>query len=293
MDILILLEANTTLLLIVVGIFSLLIGSFLNAVIYRVPVMLERSWKKDCQEMFSNDSSDTKENQQTFNILTPRSQCPSCGHSITALENIPILSYLFLKGKCSGCSQAISIEYPLVEIMTTILSVVLAWKFGYSLQLAFGLIFLWTLIALFMIDAKTMYLPDNLTYPLLWLGIIVNLNGIFVDLESSVLGAIFGYLSLWSVYHLFKLVTGKEGMGYGDFKLLAVIGAWGGWQILPFVIMSSAFLGAILGSIWMFVIKKNKAGQPIPFGPWLAMAGIISVVFRTDVIQFMQLNFAL
>ena len=292
MDILILLETNKVALLTVVGIFSLLIGSFLNAVIYRIPVMLERSWKQDCQELFDKFTEDA-ENKTTFNILTPRSQCPSCGHSITALENIPVLSYLFLGGKCSSCKQAISIEYPLVEIVTTILSVLLAWKFGYGLQLAAGLIFLWTLVVLFMIDAKTMFLPDNLTLPLLWLGIIVNFNNIFVDLESSVLGAIFGYLSLWSVYHLFKLITGKEGMGYGDFKLLAVIGAWGGWQILPFVIMSSALLGAILGSIWMFIIQRNKAGQPIPFGPWLAMAGLIAVVFREDVMQFMRLNFAM
>jgi len=287
MDILDLLESNMTLLLVVVGVFSLLIGSFLNAVIYRVPVMLERSWKQDCQELFGNEKQVSK-NSETFNILTPRSQCPSCGHSITAWENIPVISYLFLQGRCSSCKQSISIEYPLVEIITTVLSVLLAWKFGYGIQLLASLVFLWVLIVLFMIDAKTMFLPDNLTYPLLWLGILINYNQIFVSLESSVLGAVFGYLSLWSVYHLFKLLTGKEGMGYGDFKLLAAIGAWGGWQILPFVIMSSAMFGAVLGSIWMYVIQRNKESSPIPFGPWLAMAGFVAVVWREDVIHIMQ-----
>jgi len=289
MDILVLLQENTALLLIVVGVFSLLIGSFLNAVIYRVPIMLERSWRQDCQEMFGE--SNDNENQETFNILTPRSQCPHCGHGITALENIPVLSYLFLRGKCSSCHHKISIEYPLVETITMLLSVMLAWKFGYGMQLLASLVLLWTLIVLFMIDAKTMFLPDNITYPLLWLGIVINLDHTFIDLESSVLGAIFGYLSLWSVYHIFRLITGKEGMGYGDFKLLAAIGAWGGWQILPFVIMSSAFLGAILGSIWLFIIQKNKASQPIPFGPWLAIAGFIAIVWRNEVGQVMQLVF--
>ena len=288
MDILVLLESNTVALLIVVGVFSLLIGSFLNAVIYRVPIMLERSWKHDCQELFGNAETST-DDTETFNILTPRSQCPSCGHSITAWENIPVISYLFLRGKCSSCKIGISIEYPLVEIITTVLSVILAWKFGYGIQLVTALILLWTLITLFMIDAKTMFLPDNLTYPLLWLGIIVNFNQVFIDLESSILGAVFGYLSLWSVYHVFKLVTGKEGMGYGDFKLLAAIGAWGGWQILPFVIMSSALLGAVFGSIWMYVIQKNKKGHAIPFGPWLAMAGFIAIVWRDEMIGLMQI----
>ncbi len=290
MDILILLQENTALLLITVGIFTLLIGSFLNAVIYRVPIILERSWRQDCQEMLGENSDN--ENQETFNILTPRSQCPHCGHGIAALENIPVLSYLFLRGKCSSCRHKISIEYPLVETITMLLSVMLAWKFGYGMQLLASLVLLWALIVLFMIDAKTMFLPDNITYPLLWLGIVINLDHTFTDLESSVLGAIFGYLSLWSVYHIFRLITDKEGMGYGDFKLLAAIGAWGGWQILPFVIMSSALLGAILGSIWLFIIQKNKASQPIPFGPWLAIAGFIAIVWRNEVGQVMQLAFS-
>jgi leader peptidase (prepilin peptidase)/N-methyltransferase len=287
MDILILLEANPPLLWGIVGIFSLLIGSFLNAVIYRIPLMLERAWKRDCQAILEHSSSQIND-KQVFNLLLPRSHCPHCGHSITALENIPILSYFVLKGRCSACHKKISLEYPFVEIMTTVLSMMLAWHFGYSVELLASLVLLWLLIVLLMIDAKTLLLPDNLTYPLLWLGIIVNFNGIFTDLESSILGAILGYLFLWLLYHSFRLVTGKEGMGYGDFKLLAALGAWGGWQILPFVMMTAASLGAIIGTIWLYLKHKDPRSQPIPFGPWLAIAGFIAIVWNDAVIQFMS-----
>ena len=290
MDILILLEANPHFLWFIVGIFSLLIGSFLNAVIYRIPLMLERSWKHDCQEILEKNSPHIDDGQ-VFNLLLPSSHCPHCGHSITAWENIPILSYLFLKGRCSACHKKISLEYPIIETVTTLLSVLLAWRFGYGMELLASLLLLWTLIVLFMIDAKTLLLPDNITYPLLWLGIVVNFNGLFTDLESSVLGAMSGYLSLWLVYHIFLLVTGKHGMGYGDFKLLAALGAWGGWQILPFIIMSAATLGAVLGAIWIYLSHKDASTQPIPFGPWLAITGFCAIVWREDIIQLMWLYF--
>lgn len=288
MDILILLEANPHFLWATVGIFSLLIGSFLNAVIYRVPLMLERAWKRDCHDILEKNSSHIDDGH-TFNLLLPSSHCPHCGHSISALENIPILSYIFLKGKCSACHKKISVEYPLIEIVTTVLSVFLAWHFGYSAELLASLLLLWTLIVLFMIDAKTLFLPDNITYPLLWLGIVVNFNGVFTDLNSSILGAIFGYLSLWLVYHIFLLVTGKQGMGYGDFKLLAALGAWGGWQILPFIVMSAATFGALIGASWLYFTHQDARTQPIPFGPWLAVAGFCAIVWRDDIIQFMGL----
>jgi leader peptidase (prepilin peptidase)/N-methyltransferase len=290
MDILILLEANPHFLWVIVGIFSLLIGSFLNAVIYRIPLMLERAWKRDCQEILEKNTAQIDDGH-TFNLLLPSSHCPHCGHSITALENIPILSYLFLKGKCSACHNKISVEYPIIEIVTTVLSILLAWRFGYSAELLASLLLLWTLIVLFMIDAKTLLLPDNIIYPLLWLGIVVNFNSLFTDLESSIVGAISGYLSLWLVYHLFLLITGKHGMGHGDFKLLAALGAWGGWQVLPFIVMSAAPLGAIIGAIWMYLAHKDVRTQVIPFGPWLAITGFCAIVWRDDIMQFMGLYF--
>ncbi len=227
MDLIIALQQNVTFFYITVGIISLLIGSFLNAAIYRIPIMLENSWREDCEHLFEKEQSAPSPEKQPFNLFVPRSQCPSCGHVITALENIPVLSYLFLRGKCNSCKTHISIQYPLIELFTVCLSLLAAWKFGATVQTITILFFIWTLITLSLIDAKTMLLPDNLTLPLLWLGIIVNYFGIFTDLGSSVLGAIFGYLTLWSIFHLFRLLTGKEGMGYGDFKLLAALGAWG------------------------------------------------------------------
>ena len=281
------LRENPTLFYTVVGCFSLLIGSFLNAAIYRIPIMLQKSWREQCEDLFGGDSGlEEAETKQKFNLFVPRSQCPECGHMITALENIPIISYLFLRGKCSSCKTPISIQYPLIELFTALLSVFVAWKVGFGWQTIAALLFTWTLITLSLIDAKTMLLPDNLTLPLMWLGIAVNYQGLFVTLESSVLGAMIGYLSLWSIFQLFKLITGKEGMGYGDFKILAAIGAWGGWQILPFTIFAASFLGAIIG-ILMMIIHKNKESQPIPFGPWLALAGFIGFIWRNDILQAM------
>ncbi|HIQ14954.1 MAG TPA: prepilin peptidase [Leucothrix sp.] len=285
------LRENPTFFLIVVGLFSLLIGSFLNAAIYRIPIMLQQSWREECEELFGGESEQSTPKEK-FNLMVPRSQCPSCGHMITALENIPVLSYLFLGGKCSSCKNKISIQYPVLEILTTLVSVFVAWNFGFGWQTLAALLFTWVLILLSMIDAKTMLLPDNLTLPLMWFGIAVNYHGLFVDLQSSVLGAMFGYLSLWSLFHLFKLITGKDGMGYGDFKILAAIGAWGGWQILPFTVFAASTLGAIIG-ILLIVIQRNKESQPIPFGPWLALAGFIGFIWRDEIITTMGRYFGL
>lgn len=284
MELIYLLSTSQVWLVSVVGLFSLLLGSFLNVVIYRLPIILERQWKRDCSEWL--DQHDTKLDTGDFNLVVPRSQCPTCGHKITALENIPVLSYLFLKGKCAGCKTPISIQYPLVELATALLSMLVAWRVGYSAELLALLGFTWVLVALFMIDAKTMLLPDILTYPLLWAGLLLNMDGLFVSLPDAVLGAVFGYLSLWSVFHLFRLLTGKEGMGHGDFKLLAALGAWGGWQILPFVIFASSAFGAVFGILWMLA-KRSRESLPMPFGPWLAMAGFVAVVWREAILAWM------
>lgn len=289
MELIHLLATNNTWLLVCVGLISLLIGSFLNVVIYRLPVMMEREWKHECVEFLGGEDTLASTDTTRFNLVVPRSQCPSCGHNIASWENIPIISYLVLGGKCASCRTSIPLQYPLVEIATALLSMLVAYQYGFSWQTLGLLVLTWTLVALFMIDAQTMLLPDDLTYPLLWLGLLLNMNGWFVPLADSVLGAVFGYLSLWSIYHLFKLLTGKEGMGYGDFKLLAALGAWGGWQILPFVIFASSAFGALFGIAWM-LIKRNGQSLPMPFGPWLAMAGFVAMIWHQEVLRFsMQL----
>jgi leader peptidase (prepilin peptidase)/N-methyltransferase len=252
------------------------IGSFLNVVIHRIPVMLERQWTNECKELLNPESVPAE--LPKYNLSVPRSHCPACNHQVRAIENIPIISYMFLKGKCSGCGIKISIQYPLVELLTAILTIAIVWKYGFSTQALGGVLFTWFLIALSGIDIKTQLLPDNLTLPLVWLGIAFNLFNTYTDLQSSVLGAIFGYLSLWLVFHLFKLITGKEGMGYGDFKLLAALGAWLGWQSLPLVILLSSAAGAVIG-IFMIVSKLQERSQPIPFGPYLAIAGWIAMMY--------------
>lgn len=294
MELVTVLKTNTTFFLTVVGLFSLLVGSFLNAAIYRIPIMLQREWREECEDFIGGEDSENSNRETTnnFNLFVPRSQCPNCGHMITALENVPVISYLFLKGKCSSCKTHISIQYPLIEVLTALLSVFIAWKIGFGWQILATLVFFWTLITLALIDAKTMLLPDNLTLPLMWLGIAVNYNHLFVDLQSSVLGAMIGYMSLWSLFQVFRLVTGKEGMGFGDFKILAAIGAWGGWQILPFTIFVASLLGAVIG-ILMMLIQRQKESQPIPFGPWLALAGFMGFVWRDEVIQTMVSYFRL
>ena len=293
MELISVLRDNVAFFLTIVGLFSLLVGSFLNAAIYRIPIMMQQGWREECQELFGGkDESSTVESSKTFNLFIPRSQCPHCGHMITAIENIPVISYLFLRGKCSSCATKISIQYPIVELSTAAISIVVAWKIGFGWPAIAALLFTWTLITLALIDAKTMLLPDNLTIPLMWLGIAVNYHYLFVDLQSSVLGAMIGYLSLWSLYHVFRLLTGKEGMGYGDFKILAALGAWGGWQILPFTIFAASLVGAVVG-ILMMVVQGKKESQPIPFGPWLALAGFIGFIWREEIIQLMSSYFGL
>ena len=264
-----------------VAFFGLSVGSFLNVVIYRLPIMLENEWRSDCKNFLELEADKTTE---PFNLSKPDSSCPACGHKIRAWENIPVLSYLLLRGKCSSCGIHISAQYPIIETVTAVLSVLIAIKFGVSAETFFGLIFTWALIALTMIDAKTQLLPDNLTLPLLWLGILVNTSNLYTTLETSVFGAVIGYLILWSIYKLFKLITGKEGMGYGDFKLLAALGAWMGWILLPQIILLSSLVGAVIG-VSMIVFKKHNRSTPIPFGPYLAIAGWIAFMWGNDINQ--------
>jgi leader peptidase (prepilin peptidase)/N-methyltransferase len=255
-------------------ILGLLIGSFLNVVIYRLPIMMQREWRSDCLEFLEQPLEIRGEN---LNLIIPRSRCSKCGHAISALENIPLLSYLALKGKCKVCKTSISIQYPLIELLTGIISLVIGWHFGVSLQTLAGLIFSWCLIAASGIDLSHKLLPDNITLPLMWLGILLSFFNVFIDLETSVIGAIAGYLCLWSVFILFKLVTGKEGMGHGDFKLLAALGAWCGWKMLFVIVLTSSLVAAVIG-ILMIVLSKTERNTEIPFGPYLASAGWISFI---------------
>jgi leader peptidase (prepilin peptidase)/N-methyltransferase len=253
-------------------ILGLMVGSFLNVVIHRLPIMMERGWQQQCAELRGEEVVDSP----VYNLLVPRSACPYCKHAISAWENIPIVSYLLLKGKCKGCGAAISLRYPLIELISGLLSGYAAYHFSFGMAAASALLLIWALLALTMIDFDTQLLPDDITLPLLWAGLLVNFFGAFTDLRSAVLGAIFGYLSLWSVYWLFKLVTGKEGMGYGDFKLLAALGAWLGWQLLPLVIMLSSVVGAVVGISLMVLVRQGR-DIPIPFGPYLAGGGLIAL----------------
>ena len=262
-------------------ILGLMIGSFLNVVIHRLPKMMEREWHNNCLELQGKEVPE----QPKYSIVTPRSACPSCGHQITAMENIPIASYMMLGGKCTGCKAKISARYPLVEAITGALLGAVAYKYGYSYTTLFAWIFTLALIALTFIDFDTQLLPDDITLPLLWLGLLFNLNSGFSDLKSAVIGAILGYLILWSVYWLFKIVTGKEGMGYGDFKLLAAIGAWFGWQILPAVILLSSVVGAVIG-IALIAFKGKGRNTAIPFGPFLALGGIAALFFGQQLAGF-------
>ncbi|MDI3489763.1 MAG: leader peptidase (prepilin peptidase) / N-methyltransferase [Thauera sp.] len=259
------------------ALLGLFVGSFLNVVIHRLPRMMERDWHAQAAEL----RGEPVEPAERFNLATPRSRCPHCGHLIGALENIPVLSYLVLRGRCGHCGAGISMRYPIVEAFTALLSGYAAWHFGFGVAAAGALLFIWTMVALAFIDVDTQLLPDDLTLPLLWLGLLFNLGGAFTDLPSAVIGAMAGYLSLWSVYWLFKLVTGKEGMGYGDFKLLGAIGAWLGWQLLPLTILLSSLVGAVVG-IALIVLARHGRNVPIPFGPYLAAAGIIALFWGED-----------
>ncbi|MDM7859545.1 A24 family peptidase [Alteromonas sp. ASW11-36] len=268
-----------------VFIVSLMVGSFLNVVIYRVPIMMERSWQREYQDYFGNDSTDeSQQTPETFNLVKPDSTCPKCGHKIRAWENIPVVSWLLLRGKCSNCKTSIGSRYPLVELLTALLSVWVAAHYGYGSEALLGIIVTWVLVALTFIDADKMLLPDELTLPLLWLGLGASVFTIFVPSSTAIIGATAGYLSLWSVYWLFKLVTGKEGMGYGDFKLLAALGAFVGWQGLPVIIILSSLVGAIVG-IALITLRRNESSQAIPFGPYLAVAGWLTLLYGETIQQ--------
>nr|WP_298165529.1 A24 family peptidase [uncultured Pseudomonas sp.] len=268
-------------------VLGLLIGSFLNVVIYRLPKMMQRDWREQAREVLELPAEPRGE---TFNLVLPNSTCPQCGHEIKPWENIPVISYLFLRGKCSNCKTPISKRYPLVELSCGLLSAYIAWHFGFGWQAGGMLLLTWGLLAMSLIDADHQLLPDVLVLPLLWLGLIANYFGLYTSLEDALWGAIAGYLSLWSVYWLFKLVTGKEGMGFGDFKLLAMLGAWGGWQVLPLTILLSSLVGAVLGLL-MLRLRNAETSTPIPFGPYLAVAGWIALLWG-DQITGSYLQFA-
>ena len=276
-------QSNLTLFIIVSGMIGLIVGSFLNVVIHRLPIMMDREWKSQCRELLEQ-SCPEQESVEVFNLSKPRSRCPNCNHAITALENIPLISYLIQAGKCKGCGDKISARYPAVELLTALLTAVIAWRFGFGWPAFGGILLTWVFIALSGIDLDTQLLPDSITLPFLWLGIAFNLFGTFTNLQSSVIGAMAGYLSLWSVYWLFKIITGKDGMGFGDFKLLAVISAWLGWQILPLTIILSSLAGAVIG-ISLILFKSHGREVPIPFGPYLAIAGWVALCWGQDLTE--------
>ena len=293
--------------LIVVGLVGLIIGSFLNVVIARIPVMKEREWLGECigflRELAGRDADnstpdtqlatravtafpvDAELEHESFNLMAPRSRCPKCGHAISALENIPVISYIVLRGRCRGCKASISPRYPLVELFTAALSVIIVWQLGIGLAGIAALVLTWALIAASFIDADTQYLPDDITLPILWAGLLVNFYGVFTTLPNAVLGAAVGYLSLWSIYWVFKLLTQKEGMGYGDFKLLAALGAWMGWEQLIVIVLLSSIVGAIVG-IALIIFRGRERSQAIPFGPYLAMAGWLALIWGHDMANF-------
>ncbi len=281
MDVIYLLEDSPALFIAIAGLFGLLVGSFLNVVILRLPVMMEREWRAHSED----DAAAAKGAEpERFNLVTPRSRCPSCGHRITALENIPVLSWLLLRGRCSGCGTPISARYPLVEATTALITMIVAWQLGATPEALAVIMLSWALIALSVIDYDHQLLPDSITLPFLWLGLLLNLAGMFTDIGSAVIGAAAGYLSLWSIYWLFKLLTGKEGMGHGDFKLLALFGAWLGWQYLLPVVLISSLVGAAIG-ITLIVMRGRDRNLPIPFGPYLAIAGWITLLWGRDLID--------
>ncbi len=259
---------------------GLVIGSFLNVAIHRLPVMMQR----ETENFIALENDEPAPHTSRYNLILPRSACPSCGHSLSALDNIPVFSYVLLKGRCRYCRAPISPRYPLVEIITALLSAVVVWQLGSELRGLAALLLVWSLIALTFIDIDTQMLPDDLTLPLIWLGLLVNLQGSFVPLPDAVIGAAAGYLSLWSVYWLFRFATGKEGIGYGDFKLLAALGAWLGWMMLPFIVLLSSVMGALVG-ITMIVLRGHQRDKPIPFGPFLAVAGLIMLFYGDALVQ--------
>ena len=283
MSVLELLATSPALLIGTCLVLGLCVGSFLNVVIYRLPVMLERQWRAECAEYTAGGAADAEEPLPPFNLIVPRSTCPACGARLRARDNIPLLSWVLLRARCAHCEAPISARYPVVELLTGLLSAAVAWRFGYDWSTPAALLLTWALLALAWIDIDHQLLPDDLTLPLLWLGLALSLalgqpRGVPPDLHASVLGAIFGYLSLWSVYHLFRLATGKEGMGYGDFKLLAALGAWLGWQLLLPLLLIAAVLGALTG-VTLIALRRHERTRPIAFGPFLALAGWLMLMW--------------
>lgn len=277
MEILDIFATSPVLFTITAALMGLVVGSFLNVVIHRLPIMMEREWRAQCAELLNQPLEPTR----TFNLLTPSSRCPACEHMIGATENIPLLSYALQRGRCTHCRAPISIQYPLIEALSGALAAIIAWHFGFGWPALAALLLTWALIALSAIDFRHQLLPDNITLPFLWLGLGLGLFGIFTDLESSVIGAMAGYLSLWCVYQVFRLLTGKEGMGYGDFKLLALLGAWQGWQYLPAIIIMSSLVGAVIG-IGLILMRGRDRNIPMPFGPFLAIAGWMTLLWGDE-----------
>ena len=273
-----LLQTNPWLLYTSAVLLGLILGSFLNVVILRLPRMMEAEWRRDCTEFLGTGETQPSEAEPPISLSKPPSTCPSCGHRIRAHENIPVLSYLLLRGRCSDCGTRISARYPLVEVFTALLTLIVVVQFGPTWQAAAALLLTWSLIALAVIDLDTQLLPDSITLPVLWLGLVLSLFGLFTDSQTAVIGAVAGYLSLWIVFQLFRLATGKDGMGYGDFKLLALLGAWLGWPALPQIILLSALVGALVG-IGLILSGRHESGKPLPFGPYLAAAGWISLIW--------------
>ncbi len=283
-------SANPVLFLVVTGITGLLVGSFLNVVIYRLPVMMQRSWEKECSEYLGLDKGESAI-ESTFNLTFPLSRCPVCKSAIKPYQNIPVVSYLFLKGKCANCSTPIALRYPLIEAFTALTSVLVAWRFGFTPQTGFALLLTWSLIALSFIDFDHQLLPDSITLPVLWLGLFLSLFNLFAESHDAIAGSIAGYLILWCVFQLFKLLTGKEGMGFGDFKLLALFGAWLGWQALPLIILLSSLTGSLAG-ISMMIFNRHDRNIPIPFGPYLAAAGWIALMWGEHINELYLKTFA-
>tara|TARA_R110000796_G_scaffold248207_1_gene374763 strand:+ start:8434 stop:9318 length:885 start_codon:yes stop_codon:yes gene_type:complete len=279
------LAASPAALILVCVLFGLLVGSFLNVVIHRIPKMMEATWRQEARELLDQPAAKGEETPPIFNLVTPGSHCPHCNHRIRWYENVPVVSWALLKGRCSGCKAAISKRYPIIELLTALVAGLCAWRFGYDPWLIFMLYGSFTLLALAVIDLDTTLLPDDLTYPLLWAGLLAAVLGISpVSLSDAVIGAMAGYLALWSLYWVFKLLTGKEGMGYGDFKLLAALGAWLGWQYLPVVVLLSSVVGLVF-AVSMMASGSMKRDQGIPFGPYLAIAGWIALLWGEAIVS--------